>query len=99
ETWIEQRIVGDEIAADDVGLRAAAAVAHDGKRRPRRGSHERRDRRDLVAEGSTVHDVPVTIGEHDDIAGLCGSALALVEDDRAAAGGDDVEEGQTVAAR
>ena len=94
---IEQRVLGMEVAADDVGLRAAAAVADQRQVVPGRRIEEGADRNPFGRRFATDR-VTVPVGEHDDVTLARPVPVTLVQGDPARTVRHDVEEDQSLGA-
>ena len=90
---VEQRVLGVEVAAHEVGAVAAAAVAEVRHGLPRRGVEQGHDRHH-VGRRLTADGVLVAVGQHDHVALGGPVALAVGGRDPARAPGDDVEQDQ-----
>jgi len=91
---VEERVLRMQIAADNVGAVAAAAVAQNGQHLPRR-RREQGDDRHTLSRLEPADVVLVTVRQHDHVAGARPMSFAVcVERDPQRALGDDVEEDQ-----
>ena len=95
---IEQRVGRVEVAADDVGAFAAAAVTDDRKHAPRRCVHQLQHR-DAIRRRRTADVVSVSVGDHDDITGAGPVPFAVVARDPTRPARDDVEDDQPFGTR
>ena len=94
---VEQRVVGVQVAADEVGTPPATAVAEHRHLLPRQRVEQREDRHALGGR-LAAHRVVVAVGQHDHVARVGPVAHTVVDGDPARPRGDDVEQRQPIGA-
>ena len=95
---VEQRVLGVEVPADEVGAGPSSAVVDRRQDVPRRRGVEQREDRHALGRCLAPDGVPVAVGQHDHVS--LGGPMALAVGGRHPARplGEDVEEDQAVGA-